>query len=308
MQGGIAKESAEQGAAKERWGGRGGWHSWRSGRGRAGRGLGWLRRNGRHEMILVVRYSRFVLASLAALAIACRLTGPAAVIDPGMGSCVSPDTVVLAGLDVAEVRSSALFQKLPAAASFLEPFHEADHLLLAFDGKDLLTIAHGAFRTAPVGGTLVEPGLALFGSDAATRAAVERHKRGSAGPARLLSEAASVIAGKSIWIVAEGGVALPLTGNAANLNRLLRDSEFGALTASLGPRIQIEGTAVGRNAEAARNVEETLRAVLAMMAMAEKRGSESAALLNAVEIRREDRTVHAVVWATPYGLAKLLEP
>jgi hypothetical protein len=109
-------------------------------------------------------------------------------------------------------------------------------------------------------------------------------------------------------MVALGGVALPLTGNGANLNRLLRDSEFGALTASLGPRIQIEGTVIGRTAEAARGVEETLRAVLAMMAMAEKRGSESAALLNAVEIHRDDRTVHAAVWATSDSLAKLLEP
>ena len=259
-------------------------------------------------MILVVSYSRFVLVALAAAAVACRVGGPMAVVDPGMASCVGPDTLALAGLDVAAVRSSALFRKLPLAAAFLEPFHEATHLLLAFDGKELLTITKGPFRAAPVGGTLVEPGLALFGSDGAVRAAVERHKRGAGGPSRLLSGAGSVAAGKSIWLVALGGVALPLTGNGANLNRLLRDSEFGALTASLGSRIQIEGTVIGRTPEAARGVEETLRAVLAMMAMAEKRGSESAALLNAVEIHREDRSVHAAVWATPDGLAKLLEP
>jgi hypothetical protein len=259
-------------------------------------------------MILVVRYSRLVLAALAALVVACRSTGPTAVVDPGMASCVSPDTLVLAGLDLEEVRSSALFRKVPQATGFLEPFHEATHVLLAFDGKALLTIAHGPFRSAPMGGTLVAPGLALFGSDQAVRAAVERHKRGAGGPSRPLSAAGSVAAGKSIWMVALGGVALPLTGNGANLNRLLRDSEFGALTASLGPRIQIEGTVIGRTPEAARDVEETLRAVLAMMAMAGKRGSESAALLNAVEIRRDDRTVHAAVWATPDSLAKLLEP
>jgi hypothetical protein len=225
-----------------------------------------------------------------------------------MASCVLPDTLILAGLDVPAIRSSALGDKLPLVEPFLEPYHEATQLLLAFDGKDLLTIARGRFSAAPAAGTLVERGLAVSGPDAAIRAAIARRKRGSGAPSGVVVFAGSVAAGKPVWIVARGGVALPLTGNAANLNRLLRDSEFAAVTASLGPRIRVEAIAAGRTPEAARDVEETLRAILAMTVMAEKRGSEAAALLGTVEIRREDRTVHAGVSATAEALGKLLEP
>jgi hypothetical protein len=259
-------------------------------------------------MILVVRHSRFLVAVLAALAVSCRSTAPPAVIDPAMASCVPPGTLVLAGLDAAALRSSPLSQKLPLVAPFLETFHDATDLLIAFDGKEILTVARGAFSAAPANATRVGSGLALSGSDSAIRAALAQHQRGSAARSPLLSAAQSVAAGKAIWIVAQGGVALPLTGNAANLNRLLRDSEFGALSASLGPPIRIEATALGRTPEAARDVEETLRAVLAMMAMAEKRGSDTAGLLSAVAINRDGRTVHAAVAATPDTLGKLLAP
>jgi hypothetical protein len=257
-----------------------------------------------HRML---RRAAFV-AVLAALAVSCRSTAPPAGIDPAMASCVPPDALLLAGFDVPAIRSSPLRGKLPLVEAFLEPFHGAAHLLLAFDGKDLLTIARGPASAAPASGTPVERGLAVSGRDAAVRAAIARHRRGPVATAGLVAFAGSVAAGKPIWIVARGGVTLPLTGNAANLNRLLRDSEFAAVTAALGPQVRVEATAIGRTPEAARDVEETLRAILAMMSMAEKRGSDAAALLGAIEIRRQDRTVNASVSATADALGKLLEP
>ena len=216
-----------------------------------------------------------------------------------------PGTLLLAGLDLSRIRSSPLAGKLPLVAPFAEAFHEASRLLIAYDGKDILIIASGPFQAAPAAGTLVQPGLALCGPAAAVGAAIERHRQGARAPSRLLDFAAA--SGQPIWIVAQGGATLPLTGNAANLNRLLRDSEFAGITASLGPSIQIEATAAARTPEAAGEVEGTLRAILGLMAMAEKRGSDTAALLGAVQIRRQDRTVHAAVAATPEALGKLLD-
>jgi hypothetical protein len=223
-----------------------------------------------------------------------------------MASLVPADTLLLAGLNLPEIRASPLYPQLPLVAPVVESLPDATRLLLAFNGKDLLMIARGRILVAPAGWRQVEPSLAVSGSDNAVHAAVAQHQRGSGSPARLLSDAASIAAGKPIWIVAPGGVALPLSGNAANLNRLLRNSEFAAVTAALGPPIRIEFTAIGHTPDAARDVEETLRAVLALMAMAEKRGSDVAALLGAVEIRREDRTVHASVSTTADAVAKLL--
>jgi hypothetical protein len=240
----------------------------------------------------VVRHFRFLVAALAALAVSCR-SGPPA------DSYVPADTRLVAGFDAVELRASPLRETFPPVALFLDTFREAAHLTVAFSGNDFLAIARGRFRTAPAGWTLVEPGVALSGPP---------QKRPSGGPPRFLSKAASVIAGKPIWIVAQGGITLPLTGNAANVNRLLRDSEFGAVTATLGSQMEIEFTAVGRTPEAGRDVEETLRAVLAMIGMAEKRGSDVAALLSSVEIHRQDRTVRATVSANAETVGKLLEP
>jgi len=252
-----------------------------------------------------VRNAGFLVVALAAAAASCRTAAPSPV-DTGMAACVSPDTVLLAGLNLAQVRSSPLSHKLPLAAALLDSVPDASALLLAFDGKELLTVARGSFHAAPAGWTLIDASLAVSGSDAAVRAAIARHQSG-ASTSGLMGDAASVAGGNSIWVVGAGGATLPLTGNAANLNRLLRDSDYAAITVALGPPIRIEATVVGRTPEAARDAEETLRGVLALMAMAERRGSDVAVLLQGVDIRRDRRTVHAVVPATADALGKLLE-
>jgi hypothetical protein len=261
--------------------------------------------DGPETPLRALRRAAFI-AVLAALAVGCRSTAPPAGIDDATASCVPPETLLLAGFDVPAIRSSALGGKLPQVEPLLEPYREAAQLLLAFDGRNVLTIARGPFRAAPAGGALAGHGLAISGPDAAVRAAMARLRSGPGAAPGLVANARSVAAGKPIWMVVRGGVGLPLTGNAANLNRLLRDSEFAAVTASLGPRIRVEAVAVGRTPEAARAFEETLRAFLALMAMAEKRGSDVAVLLGAVEIRRQARTVNASVSATPETLGKLL--
>jgi hypothetical protein len=247
------------------------------------------------------------LAWLAVLAAACRSGAPPAAIDPAMAACLPPGTVLLAGIHVSEIRALPPGRQLPLVTPFLEAFRQAGQLLIAYDGQDALMVARGAFASAPAGATLVAPGLVLGGPDRAIRAAMARRSRGPHAPSALLGFAAGVAA-KPVWMVAPGGVTLPLSGNAANLNRLLRDSEFASVTAAPGPRIQLEATAVGRSADAARDVEETLRGMVAMMTMAEKRGSPAAALLGAVEIRREGHVVKATVSATPYALENLLAP
>ena len=183
-----------------------------------------------------MKRSRFAVAALAAMAISCRSTESR----DDVALCVPSDTVVLAGLNLSEIRSSPLYGKLAGFTQAVESFREATHLLLAFNGKDLLMIAQGPFRAAPAGWTLVEPSLAVSGSDAAVRVAVEQHKHGAGALSRPLSDARSIAGGKPIWIAAPGGVALPLTGNARNLNRLLRDSEFAAITLALSTPIRIE--------------------------------------------------------------------
>jgi hypothetical protein len=107
-------------------------------------------------------------------------------------------------------------------------------------------------------------------------------------------------------MVARGGIPLPIAGNAANLNRLLRNTEYAAIAARIGSGIEIEVTVVGRTAEAGREFEENLRAILSLTAAANARQPDLVALIHSIQIRREDRTVRAVLSGGPDAVARLL--
>ena len=247
------------------------------------------------------------LVALAAAAISCGSIDAPAGVGRDMASSIPADTVLLAGLNLDEIRVSPLYPKLPTAVRALaEPLRDAAYLLLAFNGKDLLSIARGRFREAPPGAALVAPGLAVAGPPDAVRAAIAQHKTGRDGAPDLLARAASLAGGKQIWVVARGGVTLPVTGNAANLNRLLRDTEYAAMAARIGSGIEIEATAAGLTAEAGREFEENLRAILTLTAAANARQPDLVALIHSIRISREDRIVHVALSGGPEAAGSLL--
>jgi hypothetical protein len=97
-----------------------------------------------------------------------------------------------------------------------------------------------------------------------------------------------------------------VAGNAANLNRLLHDTEYAAIAVRIGSQIEIEATAVGRTAAAGREFEESLRAILSLAAAANARRPDLVALIHSVLIRREDRTVRVALSAGPDAVDSLL--
>jgi len=244
--------------------------------------------------------------AFAALATSCRSISPP-VIDPALASCVPAGTVVLAGINLDQIRSTSLYQSLPpdtlAAAGSLR---DASYLLVAPNARDLLFLARGKFREAPPGAILVSSELAIAGPADSIRAAVAQQQTGVTGSQRLLDLAAGVAKGRQIWMVALGGITLPLTGNAANLNRVLHLTDSVALTAQIDSRIQVEATGVGRNADAGRQLEESLRAILTLAAAAGGRQSGIAAALNAIDLRRDGQTVHATLSTSPENAQKLI--
>jgi hypothetical protein len=243
-----------------------------------------------------------IIATVCALGLlaSCRTAVSPPVIDPAMASCVPEGSIVLAGLDLEQLRALPLYPKLPKAAlALMEPFGEARSLLAASSGKDLVVVARGPFRAAPAGTKLIAPGLAVAGSAESVR--------GASGAPDLVAQAESVAGGKQIWIVVRGDVTLPLTGNAANVNRLLRNMEFAALTVRIESTVEFAIAARGRTRDAARHFEDTLRATLTVAAAAEAKQSGLAALLRSIRIRREDRMVHAGLSTDTETARKLLE-
>jgi hypothetical protein len=247
------------------------------------------------------------LVALAGAAISCRSIHAPAGVGRDMASSIPADTVLVAGLNLDDLRASPLYPKLPPAVRALaEPFHDTRYLLLVSNGKDIVAIARGRFRQAPPGATLVASGLAAAGSPDSVRAVIAQHKTGRDGAPDLLARAASLADGTQIWIVARGGVALPVTGNAANLNRLLRDTEYAAIAVRIGSRIEIQATAAGLTAEAGREVEENLRAVLTLTAAASARQPDLVALIHSIRIQREDRIVHMALSGGPDAADQIL--
>lgn len=255
----------------------------------------------------VVHQSRIALATAVCLTASCgRLSGPRPPIDPAMAACVPQGATLLAGIDLARLRASPLYSKLPqSAAALVEPLGEARSVLVASDGRNLLVIARGPFRQTPAGATLLGEGLAIEGTPDWAKAALAQHRTGTPGAPDLVADAAAAAA-NPIWIAALGGRALPLSGNAANLNRLLRAADHALIAVQFDDTVRIRATVVGRTADAARQVEETLRASITMTAAAESRHADVVAMLRAVHLSRDDRTVEATLSASPEQIQQML--
>jgi len=250
-------------------------------------------------------YPAAVLATLAFATAACRTAAPPPALDAELAACVPPETRVLARADLNALRANPGLQQLASGwAAFLEPARDASEVLIAYNGKDLLFIARGQFRTAPAGGRLLTPQLALAGGDAAIRAATAQHATGRSGAPSLVAFAEEVAA-QPVWAVVSGGGSLPIPGNLGNLNRLLAFTEHATLALELNSGVTLHVTGVCRSADAARQLEETLRGLVSI-ASATTRDRDLAAWLGSVQVRRDQGTVHADVSGSVDATAKLL--
>jgi len=223
----------------------------------------------------------------------------APVIDPALASSVPPGASAVAGLDLVRLRSTPFFSRLP----ILEPLRDASYVLAVLTPNDLLVIARGDFQQAPAGATLLDPHLAVAGSPGAIAAATAQHSTGASGSPDLVERATA----DPIWIAARGSANLPVTGNAANLNRFLHYTDFTVLTAAIGEQADVRITATARTAKAATQFEESLRAWVSLAGVAAaRRQPELAAMFQSVQIRREGTVVHTSLTAGIDALTKLL--
>jgi hypothetical protein len=245
--------------------------------------------------------------ALAAIATSCRSVPPDA-IHPDMASCIPGAAAILAGLNLDQLRAGPLYPKLPPALlALVEPLRPAGYTLFASDGTNLLAISRGLFREAPSGATLLAPDLAIAGTPELLRAALAQHRAGTIAAPDLLTHAQPLAAAHPIWIVVRGSVTLPLTGNLANLNRLLHSTEYTTIAADLRDSIALQIEGVCRTPDAGRQLEQSLRAILSLTAAASARQPQLAAMLRAIQIRRDESTVHVTLATGTDALDRLLK-
>jgi hypothetical protein len=237
---------------------------------------------------------------------ACRTPGPRAAVDSEIASCIPADTLALAGVNLEQVRASALYQKLPPGASaLLAPLRDASYLALAYNGRDVLAVARGAFREPPAGAVLLAKDLAVSGSAQAVRAATAQHKTGRTGVPWLLSHAAEAANASQAWAIAQGGVTFTLSGDAANVNRILSFVDYASVAIHLDSGVRIDAVGAGRDQESAQHLEETLRAFFTLAAAGVQRDRALADALRSIQVQRDGLTVRVGIAASTEEVAKL---
>ncbi len=229
--------------------------------------------------------------ALACVAPGCHTAPPsAAAIDPALARCIPPGSVLIAGIDLAALRRSPLYADAPLHA-FAAQLSGVSFALVAYDGKALLIAARGNFPAPPAGAIMLQPNLALYGSPEQVALAETQYKSGHAAASALLANAEAVAPDTQIWIVARGDAPLPLTGNAANLTRILRKANLVTLRVRKGSGLALELQASAADVNAARAIEETLRADFTLAAAAEAKHVDVAAALKSIQIARANGEV-----------------
>jgi len=196
---------------------------------------------------------------------------PGPVIDPEMAARIPSSSSLMAGVDLERLRGTPLYSKVPVD-------REGRLLLLGYDGKSVTVVSRGSDGKVSVTG----PG-------------------GGPAPAALLADAAVVAPGCAIWVVSRGG-SVPIP----NVNRLLRETESASVAVKVDGLVNATFTGLARSPEAAVRLEETLRASITLAAAGNSRQPDFVAMLRAIRIERDGRTVNASVSASSEQIAKLL--
>lgn len=242
----------------------------------------------------------------AALCVSCNTADPHRAIDPATAACVPDSATILAGAHLDRIRASPLTHNLPSAAqSFFDSLRSASSVVVASDGADFLFVSRGSFTSPPAGAVLIGKGLAVSGSPAWVERARTHHSADSGPPIVELAE--PIAAANEMWMVTQGSANLPVTGNGENLNRLLHATQYTLWTVRLADRVDFAIQAVCANAETARRLEETTRAMFTFGAAAAAKQPQLSGLLKKVQVRRDDRTVHVTAALDSAEFARLLQ-
>jgi len=214
---------------------------------------------------------------------------------------------ILAGVNLERVRASPLRHQFPpTAVAFLDSLGAAQSALIASDGGNYLVLTRGDFKQAPLGSTLLGPGLSALGSPDWVRAANAPHNPD--GPRNaLIPHAEPVAASADIWMAVAGNANLPVSGNGENLNRLLHDTEYATLSVRLNDGVSIELVGMCGGPEPARHLEETVRSFVMLGAASTARQPAVSGLLRRIQVTRADRAVHVTLAAQAAELETVLK-
>src|SRR5262249_34408763 len=152
----------------------------------------------------------------------------------------------------------------------------------------------GPFRHAPPGSVAVSDRIILFGANRGVN---------RAQPSALIAQAAPLRT-HPMWAVVRGDATLPLAGNAANLDRVLHETQSLTVAVDWDVGFRAELTGYCARPESAEHLAENLRAMVTLAAIASHR-AEVKAFADSVQISVEGTTVRVQLSASPSALDQL---
>ena len=240
---------------------------------------------------------RFLPFAIICLALAgCRPSGTGGLkVDPKLAAFVPDEAIVLAGFRLEALKSTPLYQRAEKEGVFrgaddfvsktnFDPRKDVKDLLIASSSSDWLLIAQGRFeikgleavpKSTYQGVTLygeeagalaiLDQATALAGPARAVKAALDHSRSGATAP--VLQLTATIPAGSQVWAVSRGVPkldALPLSGNMANLGRVIRSLERVSLSLDFaqGANGYVEGQCA--TDQDCKSLSEALRGVLGL--------------------------------------------
>ena len=218
-------------------------------------------------------------------------------IDPTLAALVPGDTIMLTGVRMADLRSTALYKKLMLGSSSLDDFakktnfdprKDVNTILIASDGVDTVLLARGNFKPQPPAGltqstykgvtiygkadgayAILDPTIAVAGVDRAVRKAIDQKQSGRPGATALLDRAKSLPGSPQIWLVATGWGKLPQElagqdGNISNFGRLFQSIENLTATVDLRSGVAAVINGMCRAEQDAKSLSDTVRGFVAL--------------------------------------------
>jgi hypothetical protein len=258
--------------------------------------------------------------------------GPA---DARLTAFIPGDTVVLAGVRVAELRQTALYKDVepllgPIAREGFDPRRDVEEVLIASNGKHTAAMARGSFSITELERLprSTYRGVALFGdgqgavawidsktvvagTTPAVRAAIDQQKSGSRAGADLLSTARGLPSPNQVWMVSKGSptfLRAPEMPNAEVLEKMLHAMSDVQFFADLRNGIYAELAGQAANETDAKFLGDTARGLTGLARLAVPRSeAQLAQVLDGIRVTQSRRALTVQAKVAPEVAARAME-
>jgi hypothetical protein len=264
-------------------------------------------------------------------------------VDPALAALIPGDTILLSGVRMSELRSTALYVKLMsqqrlsdlddfARRTNFDPRKDVNDMLIASDGADGIVLARGNFKPQPLPGlkktiykgaavystdggayAILDPTTAVAGPERGVRKVIDQKQSGRGGAAALLDRARALPAAGQIWFVSNGWGNLPERmagqgGNLSNFGRFFQSLENATATVDLRSGITAAANGQARTDQDAKTLGDAARGMIGLGRLSVPENQpEMLRLFDGIKVEQQQRSIQLNVRIPPELIDRLLQ-